>query len=334
MNVGRIKLVTGAVFLAAVFVFGTQASLHAADLDLTAPGRAAKDDAKNGIIECTAAHLQKHNPDLAGNPDRIVCFQAYVSNFNTEPREIRGKKMFLGVPRWVAHRIAKARNAPETKERPASWFTVPDLAKRRIAPTDDSYKFSKAFRDKHKNWYERGHLAQKYLAERLKGKSGWFTHNVVNAVPQRSQFNKGPWLTLECYTGAWANKHGEVWVIAGPVYAKDKPIAWLRSDSMKKALPVAIPISMYKIVARKQQDGSWAALGFIYPQTHPSYSHGPYDPGKFLQDIEEIERLTGEEFLTGIPGAAALKHQPGVKLWSVASSDFDPGCKSQKADVP
>jgi hypothetical protein len=103
---------------------------------------------------------------------------------------------------------------------------------------------------------------------------------------------------------------------------------------MKKALPVAIPDSMYKIVARKQQDGSWAALGFIYPQTHPSYSHGPYDPGKFLQDIAEIERLTGEEFLTGIPGAAALKHQPGVKLWSLASSDFDPGCKSQKADVP
>ena len=96
-----------------------------------------------------------------------MCFQAYVSNFNTVPRQIKGKKQFLGVPHWVAHHIAKAPNAPETKERPNSWFTVPDLAKQRIAPTDDGYKFSKAFRDKHKNWYERGHLAQKYLAERL-----------------------------------------------------------------------------------------------------------------------------------------------------------------------
>ena len=51
-------------------------------------------------------------------------------------------------------------------------------------------------------------------------------------------------------------------------------------------------------------------------------------------EIAEIERLTGEEFLEGLPNAAALKKQSGVKLWRVASSDFDPGCKSQKATVP
>ena len=33
-------------------------------------------------------------------------------------------------------------------------------------------------------------------------------------------------------------------------------------------MPVAIPDAMYKIVARKQQDGNWAVLGFIYPQIH------------------------------------------------------------------
>lgn len=332
MKVGRIGLVTRAGLFAAAFAFATHTSLHAADLEL-APRSAVSETAKQGIIECTPEHLSRHNPDLAGKPDRLVCFQAYVSNFNTQPREVKGKNVFLGVPHWVAHRIAKAPNAPETKKRPSRWFTVPDLAKQRIAPTDDSYKSSAAFLAKHKNWFERGHLAQKYLAERLGGQSGWFTHNVVNAVPQRSQFNKGPWLTLECYTGAWANKHGEVWVIAGPVYTKDK-FTWLKSDSMKKAMPVAIPDSMYKIVARKQQDGSWAALGFIYPQTHPSYSKGPYDPGKFVQDIAEIERLTGEEFLTRLPNGDALKRQSGAKLWSLASSDFDPGCKSQKADVP
>jgi DNA/RNA endonuclease G (NUC1) len=299
------------------------------------PGQAAVSDAdaKEGIIECTDSHLKEHNPDLAGRADTVVCFLAYVSNFNTKPRQIGGKPRFLGVPHWVVHHIAKAPNAPETKDRPNSWFTVPDLAKQGIAPTDDSYAFSKAFREKNKNWYERGHLAQKYLAERLGGKSGWFTHNVVNAVPQRSQFNKGPWLTLECYTGAWANKFGEVWVVAGPVYRKNKPVVWLKSDANKKALPVAIPVAMYKIVARKQQDGQWAVLGFIYPQTHPSYSKRPYDPGKFMHTIAEIERLSGEEFLSGLPDAAALKKQTGVKLWPVAASDFDPGCASQKATV-
>jgi hypothetical protein len=52
-----------------------------------------------------------------------------------------------------------------------------------------------------------------------------------------------------------------------------------------------------------------------------------------MHTIAEIERLSGEEFLSGLPDAAALKKQSGVKLWPVASSDFDPGCASQKADV-
>lgn len=311
------------VWVVAVLIFGAPIA--------SSPGRAAVSE--QGLVECTESHLKKHNPDLAGKPDRILCFQAYVSNFNTQPRQIGGKPRFLAVPHWVSHHIGKAQNALETKDRPNSWFTVPDLAQQGIAPTDASYAFSAAFRKKHKNWYERGHLAQKYLAERLEGQSGWFTHNVANAVPQRGQFNKSAWLTLECHTGAWANKFGEVWVVTGPVFRKNKPIVWLKSDSNKKALPVAIPIAMFKIVARKQQDGQWAVLGFIYPQTHKSYAKGPFDPGKFMQTIAEIERLTGGEFLSGLPDSAALKTQTGVKLWPVASTDFDPGCKSQKADV-
>ena len=312
----------------AALLFGAVASNSSVQAAVT------DNNAKQGIVECTAAHLQKHNPDgLAGEPDRLVCFQAYVSNFNTEPRQVKGKPKFLGVPHWVVHHIERAPEAPETKARPPKWFTVPDLAKRGIAPTDASYAFSKAFRSNHKNWYERGHLAQKYLAERLGGKSGWFTHNVVNAVPQRSQFNKGAWLTLECYTGAWANKYGEVWVIAGPIFAAKKPITWLRSDANRKALPVAIPVSMFKIVARKQQ-GNWTILAFIYPQTHKSYAKGPFDPGKWLQSVAEIERLTDEDFLSQLPGADQLKAQAVPTLWKVTATDFDSGCKSQKADVP
>jgi len=297
-----------------------------------ADARAA--DATQGIVECSAAHLKKHNPDLAANPDRVICFQAYVSNFNTKPRKINGQDRFLAVPHWVSHHIERAPQAPETKERPDTWFTVPDLADAGIAPTDASYAFSKKFRDAHKNWFERGHLAQKYLSERLGGKSGFFTHNVVNAVPQRSQFNKGSWLTLECYTGAWANKFGEVWVIAGPIFRKNKPVTFLKSDANKNALPVAIPVAMFKIVVRRPLNEEPLALGFIYPQTHPSYAKGPFDPGRFMQTIAEIERLTGEEFLAGLPNASALKTQSGAKLWPVAASDFDEGCKSQKATVP
>jgi endonuclease G, mitochondrial len=306
--------------------------IAAAALALSAPARAeiSAADAKSGIVECTPGLLKEHNPGLADNPDRLICFQAYVSNFNTKPRNAKPK--FLGVPHWVSHHIKKAPNAPESGERPNSWFTVLELAEQGIAPIDDSYSFSLKFRKTHKNWYDRGHLAQKYLAERLGNKAAFFTHNVVNAVPQLHNFNAGPWLTLECMTGAWANKFGEVWVVAGPVFKKNKPITWLRSDNHKKAVPVAIPVSEFKIVARKQGD-QWDVLAFVYPQTHKTYAKGPFDPEIFLKSVADIEQMTGEKFLSGLPNAAQLKQKTADKIWPVAKSDFDSGCDKQKANV-
>jgi DNA/RNA endonuclease G (NUC1) len=298
----------------------------------SAPARAeiSEADAKSGLVECTAALLKDHNPGLADNPDLIICFQAYVSNFNTKPRS--GKPKFLGVPHWVSHHVKRAPHAPESGERPNSWFTVLELADQGIAPIDDSYAFSKKFRKSHKNWYDRGHLAQKYLAERLGNKAALFTHNVVNAVPQRHNFNAGPWLTLECMTGAWANKFGEVWVVAGPVFKKNKPVTWLRSDINKKAVPVAIPPAEFKIVARK--DGNqWDVLAFVYPQSHKTYAKAPFDPEIFFKSVADIEQMTGEKFLSGLPNGEQLKLKTAEKLWPLSKSDFDSGCDKQKTDV-
>ena len=311
-------------------IFLSVAVVAALALSTAARAEVSAADTKSGIVECTDALLKDHNPGLADNPDRLICFQGYVSNFNTKPRS--GKPRFLGVSHWVSHHIKRAPSAPESGERPNVWFTVFDLADKGIAPIHDSYAFSTKFRKTHKNWYERGHLAQKYLAERLGNKAALFTHNVVNAVPQRSQFNKGPWLTLECMTGAWANKFGEVWVVAGPVFKKNKRIIWLRSDNHKKAVPVAIPVGIFKIVVRKQGD-QWDVLAFVYPQTHKTYAKAPFDPEVWLKSVADIEQMTGEKFLSGLPNAAQLKRKTAEKIWPVSESDFDAGCAKQKADV-
>ena len=295
---------------------------------------AAAAPAGQGMVECTTSRLQKHNPDLAGNPDRVICFEGYVSNFNISvARKIRGKPRYWAVPHWVAHHIARAQGAPETNDRPDSWFTIPELQGQNIAPTNDSYTFSKAFRKRHANWYERGHLAQKYLLERVSADAAWFTHNLANAVPQRGQFNKATWLTLECYTGAWANKYGEVWVVTGPIFKKGR-IAWLRSDNKRKATPVAIPTALFKIVLKKDSDGKWEALSFVMPQTHRTYRKGPFDPAVWFKSISEIERMTKGEFLLTLGDSAQqLKRDEPSKLWPVSQSNFDPGCKSQKTNV-
>lgn len=301
-------------------------------LTFAAPAAAAVSEAdkKSGVVECSGTHLNDHNPGLAGDDDRIICFEGYITNFNTQERPAKPK--YLGVPRWVAHHVKKAANAPESGDRPNSWFTIFDLADKGIAPIHDSYATSATFRKQHKNWYDRGHLAQKYLAERLGNKAAWFTHNVVNAVPQLHAFNAGPWLTLECMTGAWANKFGEVWIVAGPVFEKNKPIKWLRSDNHKNAAPVAIPPKEFKIVARKNGT-QWEVLSFVYPQNHKTYAKGPFDPAVWFKSVAEIERMTGLKFLTGLPNASALKENEAEKLWPVAKSDFDTGCKQQAADV-
>ena len=302
-------------------------------LAVAAPAFATVSDAdkKSGVVECSDAVLKDHNPGLAGDDDRIICFQGYISNFNTQARDTKPK--YLGVPHWVAHHVKKAADSPESGERPNTWFTIFDLADKGIAPISDSYAFSSAFRKQHKNWYDRGHLAQKYLAERLGHDAAWFTHNVVNAVPQLHVFNAGPWLTLECMTGAWANKYGAVWVVAGPVFDKNKPISWMRSDNHKKAVPVAIPPNEFKIVVRKN-GAQWEVLSFLYPQSHKTYAKGPFDPEIWFKSVAEIERMTGLKLLAGLPNADALKANEAEKLWPVAKSDFDTGCNKQAADVP
>jgi endonuclease G, mitochondrial len=317
---------SSAMLLVAAFVLVTVGA---------APARAdvSAADAKSGIVECTQALLNDHNPGLAGDPDRLICFEGYVSNFDTKPVKIGNKQRFLGVPHWIAHHVLRDSTPPVSGPRPNTWFTVPELADTGVAPIDDSYAFSQAFLKMHKNWYQRGHLAQKYLVERRGKKAALYTHNVVNAVPQLAAFNKGPWLTLECMTGAWANKYGEVWIVAGPVFKKNAPFKWLHSDKNRKAVAVAIPPFEFKIVLRKTA-GNWDALAFVYPQNHPSYQKGPFDPEMWFKSVADIEQMTGEHFLTGIPNAAALKQKTADKLWPVAQSDFDmPACRAQKTDV-
>ena len=290
----------------------------------------------SGTVPCTPEHVNDHDPDLARVSDALVCFKAYLSNFDTDKSSADGSgKDILGIPHWVIQHVHKAKRSPESRKRPRAWFTVPALEAAGFAPTDDSYHFSQHFRANHSNWYERGHLAQKYLAERLGKSAGWFTHNVANAVPQRAQFNKGPWLSLECLTGAWANEYGDVWVIAGPIFVSGHPSKWLKSDMNKKALPVAIPTMLFKIVVRKAVDGSWIALAFIYPQEDSSYKKRPWHESDRLTSVAQIEKLTGETFFVD----QSVKVSPPEKetaerLWPIKKDYFDTGCRSMAKDIP
>lgn len=294
-------------------------------------------EAAGGRVDCDAPR-KLHNPDkkLADVPDEFeFCFTGYISKF--APWKDPGTRTGLGawgIPKWTIHRVDAVKpgqRVAEGRERPRTWYTVKDLWEKGLAPEDSNYRFSKHFRDTHANWYERGHLTQKYLTERMPQKAGYYTHNLVNAVPQRARFNKGPWLTLECYTGAWANENEKVWIISGPVFMRGIPTHWLRSNATRRPFAIAIPDAMFKIVAREKADGAMEAMAFLYPQDDATYKKGPWDPGKWLTTVDRLEQLTGERFLPQMTRPAT--GEPPPRLWRVRKESFDLSCRRFAADV-
>ena len=211
----------------------------------------------------------------------------------------------LRVPHWVAQEIrrweppAGDRGEDEAwcldtlKPRP-KWFTDDDLFDAGLAPNDASYRGS---------GFDRGHLAMKLLVERLGQDAAYCTHTVLNAIPQRPDFNRGIWLDLEYLTGAWAQVYGRIWVIQGPVFYQSRALTWIGEEGERQ---VAVPDAAFKIVLRNRtgeeqreaEPGHQSApeiLAFLYPQLAPGYfgSRADYGHERFLTTVDVIEELTG-----------------------------------------
>lgn len=299
-----------------------------------------------GDLDCDAALPDRdenlrtwHNPGLAAISDHEICFEGYVSNFDgIDDDDGDGEPDILAVPHFVVHRVEGAEHAPESRERPRLWFTVASLMMDDIAPTDQSYRYSVRPSD----WYERGHLAQKYLLERISADAGKYSHNVVNAAPQRGRFNKSVWLDLECRTGAWANHYGRVWVITGPVFLHLTPATWLgeagrkerrhgRDASAVDVLPVAIPDALFKIVVR-EDEGELITLAFIMPQADESYLERSSDLSPWLTSVARIEELTRQTFFPDRDVAG--RDSAATELWPQRADWFDSGCRRFARDLP
>lgn len=257
-------------------------------------------------------------------------FAAYRSSFdNGDDDDNFGGPDYLGVPEWVAYEVKAftAGHCIDTHGRPNQWITDSDLFAGGIMPNDKSYATTQAFRNAHKSWFARGHLAMKLLAERLGGDAEWNTHTFYNAVPQRQNFNAGIWLDLELLTGAWAQHYGAVWIVTGPIFADRHAYAHLGDAG---EFPVAIPEALFKIVIRESGIPNRPNfLAFIYPQVGPGYSRQPYHHERFLTTVDEIEKLTGIDFLMNLPDdvEAELEAQEGPGLWPADQADFIKACQ-------
>lgn len=225
-------------------------------------------------------------------------FRAYVTSFDSDDDD-DGVADRWGIPHFVAYEMRKHRKLPAGPARPGRWITDLQLFNARVAPDDDSYAYTAAFRNKHPNWYVRGHLCMKQHAFRLGKAADWNTHTVLNAVPQRNDFNSGIWQDLEDQTAKWADEYDKVWIITGPIFDdRASPTRWLGE---KGEVKVAIPDSLFKIVIKESDDENRPdVLAFIYEQTGRGYRRGPFDHTKYLRSVREIEQQTGLDFFTAL----------------------------------
>jgi endonuclease G len=232
-----------------------------------------------------------------------------------------------GTPEWVSYEIrAIDRGCINTKKRP-KWKAEDKFVNEGIAPTDDSYVYSRAFRKANPDWYVRGHLQMKLIAERISNQAAKETHTFLNAVPQRSKFNSGIWLDMEYITTAWAQEYGKVWVITGPIYIDGKPSGYIGEGGEFK---VAIPDALYKIVVKEgNKPDQPDVLAFVYPQVSAGYYSKNYDHSRYLTSVDEIEEMTGLDFLTILSDKVEKKveKRAAKAIWHYDESMIKHACK-------
>lgn len=128
----------------------------------------------------------------------------------------------------------------------------------------------------------------KQHAWRLGDAADWNTHTMLNAVPQRQDFNGGIWLDLEYKSAELADLLGQVWIIAGPVFYLGKPVEWIGEPEKGESL-VAVPDALFKIIVTPL-----GVLAYVYPQEHVGYNE--YDHTQFQTTVSHIESPTGLDF--------------------------------------
>ena len=195
-------------------------------------------------------------------------------------------------PVWVAYKTHPVRGAV-LPLRPSGFKPDPEA---RNSPQHKEYA---------KSGYNRGHMAPNLaIATRYGKEAQEQTFLTSNICPQRASLNQGPWCDLEFrISELWPDCYGEVWVIAGAITAPGG-----------KRLPsgVSIPAAFYQIVVA-QDNARLRAFAVYMPQNirRRAYSRTT------LVSIDEVERLTGLDFLAGLTDDAekVLESATPTRLW-------------------
>lgn len=150
--------------------------------------------------------------------------------------------------------------------------------------------------------YDRGHMVRSEERTRTREDND-ATFLMTNILPQTHDLNAGPWLSLETFCEVLCKKKNhELYIIAGGIY--DKNPEYLNGKGKGR---VAIPKSTWKIVVVLERG---QGLENITKDTRVIAVNMPNAQGKefkksgwrkYLTTVDELERLTGYDFLSNVP---------------------------------
>ena len=264
------------ILIAALFVaVALCAALVPAENSSSKSNRAT--DTKQDSIDL----LEVTMPD--GTPDVECLYEGFTVHFNP------GKHL----ANFAAWEVSPEKVSCETTSRRHARFAAdPDVEG---CATLDDYRNS---------GYDRGHLAP---AADMKWSVGAMhdCHYLTNIVPQDNSVNAGAWANVEKNTRNWAQRYGNLYIVAGPVLS-DRLIRHIGDT------PVPVPERLFKVIIAPNADPP-QGIAFLMPN-HP-FKGGSQAT---VTSIDEIELITGMDFFHNLPDGIEniVESQHSIAVWN------------------
>ena len=178
------------------------------------------------------------------------------------------------------------------------YFTSNDMEFGKYLRTNDfrsdgilDYDYSARLSDYRGSGYDRGHLVP---AADMNFDSIALSETFLmsNISPQSPSFNRGINKALESLVRCWREKYDSLIIITGCLF---KDTAHFQKTTIGSGIP--IPEFYYKIIVDIERSSS---IAFVMPNTK-----GEYNLESYVYSIDEVEKLTGINFLYKLP----LKYQ-------------------------
>ena len=201
-----------------------------------------------------------------GQHGRFLQREGYVTLYNTEWR----------IPNWVAWSLTRDHASGPYKRKGMAYHEDTEVTEPR-ATLDD-------YRGSH---YSRGHMCPSG-DNKWDAKAQDQSFLLTNMCPQDRTLNGGDWNELEMRCRRWAERYGEVYIVAGPIVSKSNPETIGRNH-------VVVPDKFFKVVLCTE--GTPRALGFIYNNRQDHHKK----MREYVVSVDEVERITGLDFFAALP---------------------------------